>query len=73
MAIGKPPHPIRCGHQVSHIPREGDRCARLRRDLSRVPPPWQDLMLAKHRDRQAGIDERAPRIAESGCIHTRVD
>jgi len=58
MAIGKAPHPIGCRHQASHIPRERDCLAQLRRDVRRVTPPRQDFVLTKHRDHQAGINER---------------
>ena len=71
MAVGKAPHPVGCGHQALHIPRERDGLARPRRGLRRVAPPRQDLVLAKHRDRQAGIDERAEDRGQRMYPHPR--
>ena len=59
MPVGKAPHPVGCGHQALHIPRERERRARPRPDLRRVAPPGQNFVLSKHSDRQASIDERA--------------
>ena len=64
MAIAETPHSIGGGDEVLRISRERERLSWPHRDLRRVTPPRQHLVLVKHRDYQAGIDERTQYVRQ---------
>jgi hypothetical protein len=58
VAIAQPPETVGGGHEALRIPRKRDRLARAHCDMRRVTPSGQHLVLVKHGNREAGIDER---------------
>ena len=66
VAIAQSPQTVGRGHEALRISREFERLSWPHRDLRRVTPPGQHLMLAKHRDRSAALAFVA--IAANGCF-----